>query len=109
VPQEQPSDDDPKSYKTNYQKEQVDSFKWSRHLSTTFGSINGTIFHILTSFDNVKNLDNKGEKNIKGLDIFQHMSLQQKIHGIAILPHFNMGGENESIEILSYFHPFPLN
>jgi hypothetical protein len=62
VPQEQPSDDDPKSYKTNYQKKQVGSFKWSRHLSTTFGSINETIFHILTSFDNVKNLDNKGEK-----------------------------------------------
>jgi len=37
------------------------------------------------------------------------MPLQQKIHGIASLPHSNMGGENESVKILSYLHPYPLH
>jgi hypothetical protein len=63
----------------------------------------------LTSFDNVEKSNNKGEENIKGLDIFQHMPLQQKIHGITSLPHSNVGGENESTNILSYLHPSPLH
>jgi hypothetical protein len=63
----------------------------------------------LTSFDNVKKSNNKGEENIKGLDIFQYMPLQQKIHGITSFPHSNMGRKNESIEISSYLHPFPLH
>jgi len=37
------------------------------------------------------------------------MPLQQKIHGIASLPHSNTGGENENVKILSYFHPSPLH
>jgi hypothetical protein len=78
-------------------------------LSTIVGNVDENIFQVLTSFDNVKKLDNKGEKNIKGLNIFQHMRLQQTIHRIASLLHSNMGGENESIEIPSYFHPSPLN
>jgi hypothetical protein len=49
------------------------------------------------------------EENIKGLDIIQHMPLQQKIHGITSLLHSNMGKENGSTEIPSYFHPSPLH
>jgi hypothetical protein len=64
---------------------------------------------MLTSFDHVEKWDNKGEKNIKSFDIFWHMPLQQKIHGITSLLHSNMGGENESIEILSYFQSSPLH
>jgi len=78
-------------------------------LNTIVGNVDENIFQVLTSFDNVEKFDNKGEKNIKGLDIFQHMPLQQTIHRIAGLPHSNMGGENESIEISLYFHPSPLN
>jgi len=63
----------------------------------------------LTSFDNVEKSNNKGEENIKGLDIFQHMPLQQKIHGITSLPHSNMGRKNESTKIPSYLHPSPLH
>jgi hypothetical protein len=63
----------------------------------------------LTSFENVEKLNNKGEENIKGLDIFQHMPLQQKLHGITSLPHSNMGRKNESNEISSYLHPSPLH
>jgi hypothetical protein len=37
------------------------------------------------------------------------MPLQQKIHGIASLPHSNTGGENENAKIPSYFHPSPLH
>jgi len=59
-----------------------------------------TTFQVLTSFNNVKKSDNKGEENVKGLDIFQHMPLQQKIHGIANMPHSNMGGENGGMRFL---------
>ncbi len=65
----------PEIRKINYQIEQVGSFKWSTHLNTTVGNVDENIFQVLTSFDNVEKLDNKGEKNIKGLDIFQHMPL----------------------------------
>jgi hypothetical protein len=63
----------------------------------------------LTSFDNVEKSDKKGEENVKGLDIFYHMALQWKSHGIKSLLHSKMGGENESTEILSYLHPSPLH
>jgi hypothetical protein len=76
-----------------------------QNTSTTIGNIGETILQVLTSFDNVEKSNNKGEENIKGLD----MPLQQKIHGITSLPHSNMGGENESTKILSYLHPSPLN
>jgi hypothetical protein len=64
-----------------------------QNTSTIVGSIGEeTTFQVLTSFDNVEKSNNKGEENIKGLDIFQHMPLQQKIHGITSLLHSNMGG-----------------
>jgi hypothetical protein len=53
-----------------------------QNTSTIVGSISETTFQVLTSFDNVEKSDNKGEENIKGLDFFQHMPLQQKIQGI---------------------------
>jgi hypothetical protein len=59
-------------------------------LNTIVGNVNESIFQVLTSFDNVEKFNNKGEKNIKGLDIFQHMPLQQTIHRIASLPHSNI-------------------
>ncbi len=37
------------------------------------------------------------------------MLVQQKIRGIASLPHSNMGRENESVKTLSYLHPYPLH
>jgi hypothetical protein len=43
--------------------------------STTIGSICETTFQVLTSFDTVKKSNNKGEENIKGLEIFQRMPL----------------------------------
>ncbi len=98
----------PQSYKTNYEREQVDFFKWSRH-KYYVGSIGNTTFQVLTSFDNVEKSNNKGEENFKGLDISQHMPLQQKIHGITSLPHSNMGRKNESTKIPSYPHPSPLH
>jgi hypothetical protein len=53
-----------------------------QNINTIVGSIGEeTTFQILTSFNNVEKSNNKGEENIKGLDIFQHMPLQQKIHG----------------------------
>ncbi len=63
----------PQSYKTNYQKEQVDFFMWSRH-KYHVGSVGKTIFQILTSFDNVEKSNNKGEENIKNLDIKRFMN-----------------------------------
>jgi hypothetical protein len=38
--------------------------------STIVGIVGETAFQVLTSFDNVEKLDNKGEENTKGFDIF---------------------------------------
>jgi hypothetical protein len=59
--------------------------------NTIVGNISETTFQVLTSFDNVEKIDNKGEENIRSLDIFQHMPLQQKIREITSLLHSNMG------------------
>jgi hypothetical protein len=64
---------------------------------------------VLTSFDHAKKWDNKVEKNIKGLDTLKHMPKIANFHVIASPPYSNMGGENESTESPSYFHPSPLH
>jgi hypothetical protein len=46
--------------------------------SINVGSIGETTFQVLTSFDNVKKLDNKGEENIKGLVIFLDMPVNRR-------------------------------
>ncbi len=103
VPQEQPNVDDPKITKQITKESKLVPLN-DQDTSTIVGSIGEkTTFQVLTQFDNVR------KSNIKGFDIFQHMSLQQKIHGIASLPHSNMGGENESVKIPSYLHPSPLH
>jgi hypothetical protein len=104
VPQEEPNVDGPNITKQIVKENKLVPSS-DQNTSTTIGNIGETILQVLTSFDNVEKSNNKGEENIKGLD----MPLQQKIHGIASLPHSNMGGENESTKIPSYLHPSPLH
>ncbi len=69
VPHEQPHVDDPKITK-QITKENKLIPSSDQDTSTIVGSIGETTFQVLTSFDNIKKSDNKGEENIKGLDIF---------------------------------------
>ncbi len=74
VSQEQPNVDGPKITKQIAKENKLVPSN-DQNTSTTIGNIGETILQVLTSFDNVEKLNNKGKENIKGLDIFQHMPL----------------------------------
>jgi hypothetical protein len=63
---------------------------------------------MLTSFDHTEKWDKKVEKNIKGIDILQHIPKTSNFHVTTSPPYSNMGGENESTKS-PYFHPSPLH
>jgi len=69
VPQEYPHVDDPKITKQITKENKLVPLS-DQDTSTIVGIISETIFQVLTSFDNVKKLDNKGKENIKGPNIF---------------------------------------